>query len=69
MYEIVSSVSGAMGTRVRRERAGPEKVMHVLGAQEWFRWEVRGERERPGGERGGVVRVCVFVRISGWGEG
>lgn len=67
MYEIVSSVSAEIGVRVRRERTGPEKVMQVLGVQEWFRREEGRERDRPRGSRVGVVRVWVFVKILGEG--
>ena len=63
MYETVSSVFVGIGMRARTESVGPEKMMPVLGAQEWFRCEEGRERARPRGSRVGVVSVWVFVRI------
>lgn len=63
---IVSCERAGMGRRERRERDGPEKVMVVLGVQEWLAREGRGERARPRGERVGVQRVRVLMRS--WGS-
>lgn len=58
-------MSAGMGSRVRTDRVGPEKVMQVFGVQEWLRRAEESDRESPSGSRTAVVRVWVFVRTLG----
>lgn len=58
----MSSVFAGMGARERTERVGPENVMAVLGAQEWFMRAAWVQRQRPRGSNVGVVKVSVLTR-------
>ena len=65
----MSSVLGGIGPRERAERMGPEKVMAVLGVQEWFKRAACVQTQRPRGSKVGVVKVRLFMRtrdVTDW---
>lgn len=58
------ALDAGMALRERRESAPwSEKVMAVLGMQEWFSRADVGDRQRPRGSKLGAVKVCVLINI------